>query len=377
MPAPHGPNALFSDSAPRAMSVLLVERDPLVLRMFERLLERDAAVRLRCFTSSRDALAWCDDEQPDVIVAGHDQPSLDGLALIERVRGTSAARRLPAMLIASDGLDDIGELAMTAGVNDFLRKPITLSEVRFRIHNLLLERRRQLATWPGVWAIPDDSISAAARTGAGTSLSNDREEEIVLRLAIAAEYRDAGTALHVVRVGRYARAITAELGLDLEAQRLIGLAAPLHDIGKVGIPDTVLLKPEPLDSAEMALMRLHTAVGYGMLIESTLDVFRLGAEIAISHHERFDGSGYPDRLAAAAIPLGGRIVAVADVFDTLTSHRPYKAAWATDAAFAFVSAQRDMHFDPECVEAFLRARESVERIMDECADTRAEDVSGN
>jgi putative two-component system response regulator len=180
----------------------------------------------------------------------------------------------------------------------------------------------------------------------------EREEEIIFRLALAVEYRDNDTGDHTWRVARYSRIVAEGLGLAPDFCRNLYLAAPLHDVGKVGIPDGVLLKPGRLDPDEFALVQTHTAIGRRILGGSASELIRLAAEVAEAHHEKWDGSGYPRGLAGAAIPLAARIVAVADVFDALTTQRPYKAAMSFEAARACIRAESGRHFDPACVAAF-------------------------
>ena len=190
-----------------------------------------------------------------------------------------------------------------------------------------------------------------------------REEEIINRLALAAGYKDGETAFHTMRMSRYCELLARELGLSEDRCRDIRLASPMHDIGKVGIPDQVLLKQGGLDADERQRMQEHANIGAAILSGSQCDLLRLGSEIALSHHERWDGAGYPAGLAGEAIPLSGRMAAVADVFDALTTARPYKEAWSTDRAFAYLQEQAGKQFDPACVEAFVGAREKVLAVM--------------
>jgi response regulator RpfG family c-di-GMP phosphodiesterase len=180
-----------------------------------------------------------------------------------------------------------------------------------------------------------------------------REQETLLALGRAAEFRDHETLDHTIRVARYAKVLCETLIEDDELRLHIYYAAPLHDIGKLGIPEAILLKPAPLDAGEWATIQTHTTMGRDILARGHSVYLEMGASIAISHHERFDGTGYPNRLAGAAIPIEGRILAVADVFDALISPRPYKAAWDVAAALDYLAANRATHFDPAVVDAFL------------------------
>lgn len=199
----------------------------------------------------------------------------------------------------------------------------------------------------------------------------ERERETLSRLARAIEFRDAGTSAFLERMSRVAGLIAEGMGLAEDDVRIIEMAAPLHDMGKIAIPDAVLMKPGKLEEDEMAVMRRHPRIGYELLAGSQNRFIQVGALIALRHHERYDGSGYPDGLAGEAIPLEARIVAVADVFDALISPRPYKEAWTIDAALAWLYAQRGRLFDPHCVDALMRGRERLLQICEQCSTASA------
>ena len=198
----------------------------------------------------------------------------------------------------------------------------------------------------------------------------EREKETLLRLARAGEFRDEETGYHLIRMSRYSRLIANAIGLEREEAETIELAAPLHDIGKIGIPDGILLKPARLDEAEWSTMQRHPVIGHEILKGSASKYVRMGALIALGHHEKYDGSGYPNGLVGDHVPLCARIVAVADVYDALTSVRPYKTAWASEQAFEYVRTQSGRHFDPRMVEAFLGAKKEVLEIQHEWRDGR-------
>ena len=196
-----------------------------------------------------------------------------------------------------------------------------------------------------------------------------RERETINRLSRAAEYRDPETGAHIQRMAHYSWLIAMRMKLPKEDQDLILVAAPMHDIGKVGTPDNILLKPGKLDADEFAIMKDHARIGHEILANSRSPLLLAAAEIAYSHHEKFDGSGYPQGLAGTAIPLFGRIVAVADVFDALTSARPYKEAWEIERAVAHMQENAGSHFDPQCIEIFLKDFDQVLSIRKRFKDT--------
>jgi putative two-component system response regulator len=209
-----------------------------------------------------------------------------------------------------------------------------------------------------------------------------RERETVFRLSKAAEYRDPETGAHILRMAHFSMLIARELGMSQEDQQLLLEAAPMHDIGKVGIADNILLKPDRLNEQEFEVMKQHAIYGYELLSGSSSKLLQAGAEIARGHHEKYDGSGYPQGLKGEDIPIFSRIVAVADVFDALTSERPYKRAWEVADAVEFLKKGRGTHFDPACVDAFLRAWTDVEQVRskyqeDQLADTDLSTLLGS
>jgi putative two-component system response regulator len=217
------------------------------------------------------------------------------------------------------------------------------------------------------------SLASRARTLAeevrrATAEVYERERETIVRLARAAEFRDPETGAHIVRMANYSSLIAFRLGLPQSERELILQAAPMHDVGKLGTPDHILLKPGRLTAQEYDLMKRHPSIGYEILKDSVSPVLQMAAEIALSHHERFDGTGYPLGLARRKIPIVGRIVAVADVFDALTSERPYKQAWELARAVEYLRLGRGSHFDPDCVDAFLTGWKDVMAVRERYKD---------
>ncbi|HIJ37342.1 MAG TPA: HD domain-containing protein [Rhodospirillaceae bacterium] len=197
---------------------------------------------------------------------------------------------------------------------------------------------------------------------------SNRESELIVRLSRAAEFRDPETGFHISRMGYFSKLIAMQLGLSEKMCGLIQRAACMHDVGKIGTPDSILLKAGPLDTKELAVMRRHPEIGHSILDGSESALIKLAAEIAITHHEKFDGTGYPSGLSGEEIPLVGRIVAVADVFDALTSTRPYKVAWDIERARSYLLENQGSHFDPRCVEAFMSAWPQVKAVREQYPD---------
>jgi two-component system response regulator RpfG len=251
--------------------------------------------------------------------------------------------------------------ALESGATDFLTKPIDHNECRARCRNLLTLRQQQRI-------IKDRARWLEKEITQKTQELRLREEETLLRLAKAGEFRDEDTGNHVFRMARYSRMIAEQLGFVEDRCDLIEHAAPMHDIGKIGIPDYILKKPGRLTATEWGEMQRHTVYGYEILRDSPSKYLQMGSIIALAHHEKFDGTGYPDGLSGDEIPIEARIVTVADVFDALTSRRPYKDAWPVEQALQLLMSERGQMFDPGCVDAFLQNVPEVRRILGDLPD---------
>jgi putative two-component system response regulator len=266
-------------------------------------------------------------------------PHLDGIDVLTRLRDATAGEYLPVLVLTADDTVESKLRALEAGATDFLTKPFDHVEAVLRIRHLLDARALHLRL--------------EERVADRTAELEAARLELLHRLALAAEYRDDETHEHTQRVGRNAGVLAARLGASAEEAALIAAAAPLHDLGKIGVSDTLLLKRGPLSGDEFERMKSHAEIGASILSESRSAVLRLGEQVARSHHERWDGSGYPQGLAGEAIPWAARIVSVVDVFDALTHARPYKKAWTEDEAVEEMRRQRGKAFDPDVVDAFF------------------------
>lgn len=293
-------------------------------------------------------------------------PEMDGLEFIRRVREQPHNREVPIVMVTADSEREVRYRALELGANDFLNKPVDKVELLARVKNLLALRRSQRQLRNRAHWLTGEVKKATAEI-------RERERDTIFRLSRAAEYRDPETGSHIVRMAHYSRLIARNLGLSGDDQELLFEAAPMHDIGKVGIPDGILLKPGRLDEEEFKLMKQHSAFGFEILQGSQSRLMQAAAEIALTHHERYDGGGYPRGLAGDEIPLFGRIVAVADVFDALTSERPYKKAWPLEQAMTLLKESAGSHFDADCVAAFLQNWESVLEIRRQYRDEYEEE----
>jgi len=309
------------------------------------------------FGDPQSALRWCEDNRPDLLLLDYRMPVIDGLEFARRFRRPLLHRDVPIVLVTVVGDEPIRQAALEAGVIDFLVKPVRPRELRARCRNLLQLRQQSES-------VKQRALSLEQRLLSSLHEVEERERETLSRLARAIAYRDAGTSANLARLASVAALVAEHLGMFEDEVRMIELAAPLHDIGKIAIPDAVLMKPGPLDAAELAVMRTHPQIGHDLLADSQNRFIQIGAVIALRHQERYDGSGYPGGLSGEQIPIEARVVAVADVFDALISKRPYKHAWTVDEALDYIAAESGRLFDPGCVEALLRSRS---RLDDICA----------
>ncbi|MBB3119675.1 HD domain-containing phosphohydrolase [Pseudoduganella violacea] len=292
------------------------------------------------------ALELARQEQPNLILLDVMLPGMTGYEICRALKADGATAAIPVIFVTalSDPADEV--IGFEAGAVDYITKPLSPPIVRARVRtHLSLVRIDEL---------------------------RETRLQIVQRLGLAAEYKDNETGLHVIRMSHYARLLGVAAGLnEAEADDLLH-AAPMHDVGKIGIPDRILQKPGKLDADEWKIMQSHAAIGAEIIGEHTHGMLRLARNIALSHHEKWDGSGYPKGLKGEEIPLEGRIVAIADVFDALTSARPYKRAWPLEEALNYLREQRGQHFDAALVDLFLAQIEQVDAIRLRWAEQESE-----
>ncbi|MCX7229946.1 MAG: response regulator [Burkholderiales bacterium] len=343
------------------MEVVIVDDNPVNLTVMEHLVGRVGGAEPRIFRRSEEGLSWCREHDPDLVIVDYKMPDVDGLTFIERMRALPGRGELPLLMVTSNTDRDLRRQALEAGATDFLHKPVDRAEFTARVRNML--RLRGMTR-----RLTDRAIELEHAVAKATRAIVTTERDTLLCLARAAEFRNPETGAHVMRMAEYSKTIAGAMGGDLEFQTLIRKAAPLHDVGKLGTPDLILLKPSRLTGEEMDVMKQHTTIGWQILREHRSPVLQMGATIAWTHHEKWDGSGYPRGLSGEAIPVEGRIVAVADVLDALISVRPYKQAWEPDAARAFIEKGSGRHFDPTCVAALSAVWDDVLSIRDEYVD---------
>jgi putative two-component system response regulator len=339
-------------ATPRAFKnarILIVDDEPANVDALRWLLEAAGFRRLETTTDSRDAASLYVRFRPDLILLDLHMPYMDGLAVLDQLNEIVEASYLPILMLTGDISPEARRDALSRGAKDFINKPFDRDEVLLRIRTLLETRFLYLQ-------IQSHNQMLEVKVRERTRALESAQIEIIERLARAAEFRDDNTGQHTERVGQMAALLAKEMGLPESQVALIRRAAPLHDVGKIGVPDTILLKLGRLTSDEFSVVKTHTAIGARILSGSRFPILRLAEEIAFNHHEHWDGDGYTG-MKRDTIPLAGRIVAVADVFDALTQKRPYKSAWPVDQAVAEIDRQRGRHFDPVLVDTFLKVIE--------------------
>lgn len=354
----------------RPKRILAIDDERINLRVIGGLLRNlgHEPVLTESFAEARELL----DASIDLVLLDVMMPETDGFTVARRIRGMPGVFDVPIIMVTALTSKQDRLKAVEAGANDFISKPIDLTELRVRMGSLLKmkesqdEVKRYQAELEEMVAVRTSALQMA--------LENVKESqrtilaahlETIHRLAAAAEFKDEETADHIQRMSRYCALLAHKLGLPDAEVDLVLQASPMHDIGKIGIPDSILLKPAKLTPEEWVVMQKHTIFGARILGESNFELLRVGEIIAMSHHEKWDGSGYPRRLSGEDIPLYGRICAVADVFDALTNKRPYKEAFSNEKSLEIMRAGRGSHFDPRILDVFFQDFDSVAAIQRE------------
>ena len=339
-------------AAANGSTILIIDDEPQVVRLLERLLRSDGYESIVSTMDPREATRIFDERKPDLVLLDLHMPHLDGYEVLAQLAPhIQQDQYVPIVMLTSDLSPAARQRALSMGAQDFLSKPFDSVEVLLRIRNLLETRNLYLALQR-----QNDLLEDKVRDR--RSELQSAQLEILDRLVLAAEFRDDDTRQHTQRVGEISAKIARAMNLDDSLVEVIRLAAPLHDLGKIGMPDGILLKLGKLTDEEFRLMQQHTLIGARLLSDSTHAILQMAEQIALTHHERWDGSGYPAGLKADAIPLVSRIVAVADVFDALTHRRPYKDPWPIATALREIEQQQEQQFDPRVVAALRRVIES-------------------
>jgi response regulator RpfG family c-di-GMP phosphodiesterase len=337
----------MSGNGPESARMLVVDDQEANVLLLQRILESGGYREVTCVTDARDVERIFDELGPDLVLLDLHMPYMGGMEVLELlISKTDPGDYLPILILSADANREAKQACLAKGAKDFLTKPFDAAEVLLRIRNLLETRLLTLE-------LRSYNQTLEAQVRLRTWELEQARNDVIERLAVAAEYRDDATGGHIQRVGKLSADLAAALGLPEGEVELIAVAAPLHDVGKIGVSDRILLKPGRLTPIEFDLVKVHPRIGAQILSGENFPLLAMAARIALTHHERWDGTGYPDGLAGEAIPLEGRIVGVADVFDALMAERPYKRAWSLEEAVTEIMAQRGRQFDPDVVDVFL------------------------
>lgn len=350
------------------MRILVVEDNPITLAVIANIARRIPDVEVIDCSDPLEAMIACRGRVHDLVLIDYMMPGMNGIDFIRALKADEVYRSVPVVMITADGERALRIEAIEAGATDFLNKPVDPEELKVRLRNLLALRRAQVE-------LADRARWLAVEVEKATRELLEREEEMIWRLARAIDFRDGGTGAHISRVATISRIVAEEMGLPPDHCRMIYLAAPLHDVGKIGVDDAILNKPGRLDPDELAQMRRHVAYGAAILENGRASLIQVAERIARCHHERWDGAGYPAGLAGEEIPVEGRVAAIADVFDALCARRPYKHAWDKEEAKAEIRSLAGSHFDPACVAAFERGWERIAAVVETVVETVGEGQS--
>jgi putative two-component system response regulator len=337
--------------------ILIIDDEPANLKLLDRILRSQGYAELVLVEDPREAIERYLAARPDLILLDINMPHLDGYQVMERFKDLNDPLLPPIVILTAQSAKDYLLRALAAGARDFIGKPFDRNELLMRVRNLL---DAQLAHR----FIHEQKNVLEEMVQVRTEELRSTRLQVVQRLGMAAEYRDEETGSHILRMSHMSTLLARAIGWNEADCELMLNASPMHDIGKIGIPDAILLKPGKFEPPEWEIMKTHATIGGKLLEGDDSDLMRMAQEIAISHHEKWDGSGYPNGLSGEAIPPAGRIAALADVFDALTSVRPYKKAWTVEAAVELIRANRGTHFDPNLVDVFLQNLPGILKIRE-------------
>jgi len=345
------------------LSILVVDDELANVTLLSKLLDIAGYSNVICTQDPCQVLPLYQEHKSDLILLDINMPVLDGFGVMQQLNEFTHNSLPPIIVLTAQHMQEFKQRALDSGARDYVTKPFDTGELLSRVRNML-EVQMAHKFMQHQNEILEYNVEQRTKEIAETRL------QIVRHLGRAAEYRDNETGLHVIRMSKMAILIAQSIGLDKSQCDLLLNAAPMHDIGKIGIPDHILLKPGKLDANEWEIMKTHSAIGHDVFSDDDSDLILMAKEIAISHHEKWNGSGYPKGLKGDAIPLMGRITALADVFDALTSERPYKKAWSIEKASNYIQSESGVHFDPTLVEHFVTLLPELTQIVEKYTESK-------
>ncbi|MBC8288151.1 MAG: response regulator [Nitrospinae bacterium] len=342
--------------------ILIVDDEQANILLLEDVLENEGYTNFTSTQDPRKALDMYKEIRPDLVMLDLNMPHLDGFQVMEQLKEVEKDSYAPILILTAQSDRNIRLSALAAGGRDFIEKPFDITEVTHRISNMLEIRLLHNQ-------VRDQNLILEEKVNVRTHELEITRQEAVLRLGRAAEYRDNETGMHVIRMSRLSEKLAREIGLTDQECQLILQASPMHDVGKIGVPDEILLKPGKLNEKEWKIMKMHPEIGAEILSGSHSTLMQMAETIALTHQERWDGSGYPHGLKGEEIPLVGRIVAIGDVFDALTSKRYYKEAFSIDKSMQILEEGSGKDFEPRLIDAFKQVLPEMIRIVKELPDT--------
>ncbi len=350
-----------ADSTAKPQRIMVVDDEILNRKLIEAML-RPQGYEVILAVDGEDCLAKVEQTPPDLILMDIMMPNLNGFEVVTRLKAKEQLALIPIVMVTA--LQDVGDRvkALEVGADDFLTKPVDRMELRARVRSLLKVKAYNDHMVNYRQELEREVAKQTLELKNAHSKLRDASLETIFRLARAAEYKDEDTGNHIISMSRLSAYLAERMGLNTTVVERILYASPMHDIGKIGIPDRILTKNGPLNDEEWAIMRQHTTFGGQILEGSDIGFLRLGEVIALTHHEKWDGSGYPRGLSGNSIPMAGRIVAVADVFDALMSKRPYKPPLTIDQTIDIIRAGRGTHFDPAVVDVFMNSLKEIIKL---------------
>lgn len=338
--------------------ILIVDDIPANVELLEKMLKIEGYTNIYSATDPRDTTKLYLEQKPDIVLLDLQMPLLDGFQVMELLKTIEKDSYLPILVLTGTQDRDTRLRALESGAKDFLNKPFDRLEVSLRIKNMLEVRLLHNQ-------VRNQNVILEEKVRERTKELRETQFEVIQRLMHAAEFRDNETGMHIVRMSRFCALTGRTIGMSEKEAELLLHASPMHDIGKIGIPDRILLKPSKLNRDEWKLMKTHSAIGAKLLSEGRSDLMRMAQTIALTHHEKWDGTGYPNKLKGEQIPLAGRICGLCDVFDALTSERPYKKAWPVEMAVDEIKKGTGKHFAPDLVPVFLNILPEILKIREE------------
>ena len=338
----------------KKQTILIVDDTPENIDVLNGLLSPDYRIKV-ALNGERALKIVQSKDAPDLVLLDVMMPGMDGYEVCRRLKADAATEKIPIIFVTAKSEETEETKGFDLGAADYIRKPIVPSIVKARVKtHLALYRQNQ-------------TLEETVRQR--TAQLEITQLEIIRRLGRAAEFKDNETGLHVIRMSHYARILALGMGMSETEAELLLHAAPMHDVGKIGIPDRIMLKPGPLNEGEFALMRKHPKFGYDIIGDHPSQLLQIARQVALTHHEKWNGKGYPRGVRGEEIPLNGRIVAIADVFDALTSVRPYKSAWSVEKAVGLLGRESGEHFDPKIVEQFMICLPDILKVKERYAES--------